>query len=60
MEHDFRKLHAEGRAVYQQDRALYALCRRERLLDLMYKFIVFDNGEKKIARYQQYFSYNFV
>jgi len=54
--HDFRKLHAEGRSIYQQDRALYALCRRERLLDLMYKFIVFDNGEKKIARYQQYFA----
>ncbi|MCF7837649.1 MAG: HsdR family type I site-specific deoxyribonuclease [Candidatus Marinimicrobia bacterium] len=55
-ERDFRRVHGEGRAVYQQDRALYALCRRERLLDLMYKFIVFDNGEKKIARYQQYFS----
>ena len=54
--HDFRTLHAEGRSVYSQDRALYALCRRERLLDLMYKFIVFDNGEKKIARYQQYFA----
>ena len=54
--HDFRKLHTEGRSVYQQDRALFALCRRERLLDLMYKFLVFDNGEKKIARYQQYFA----
>jgi len=53
---DFRQLHADGRAVYEQDRALYALCRRDRLLDLIYKFIVFDNGTKKVARYQQYFS----
>ena len=46
----------QGRAVYEQDRALYALCRPDRLLELAYKFIVFDNGEKKIARYQQYFT----
>jgi type I restriction enzyme R subunit len=42
--------------VYEQDRALYALCRPERLLELAYKFILFDNGVKKIARYQQYFT----
>ncbi len=52
----FRALHAERREPYEQDRALYALCRPERLLELMYKFVVFDNGEKKIARYQQYFA----
>ena len=38
-----------------QDRAIYGLCRPERLLELIYQFIVFDAGEKKIARYQQYF-----
>ena len=27
----------------------------ERLLDFTFNFIIFDNGEKKIARYQQYF-----
>ena len=53
---DFRRLHAEGRAVYEQDRALYALCRKDRLLEMIYKFIVYDNGEKKVARYQQYFA----
>jgi type I restriction enzyme R subunit len=53
---EFRAVLAQGRAVYEQDRALYALCRPERLLDLIFKFIVFDNGEKKIARYQQYFT----
>lgn len=52
----FLKLHNEGRQVYEQDRALYALCRPERLLQLTYLNIVFDNGVKKIARYQQFFA----
>ncbi len=46
----------QGREIYEQDRALYALCRPERLLELAYKFILFDKGTKKIARYQQYFT----
>ncbi len=46
----------QGREVYEQDRLLYALCRPERLLELAYKFILFDNGTKKVARYQQYFT----
>lgn len=52
----FLKLHSEGRKVYEQDRELYALCRPERLLKLIYQSIVFDNGIKKIARYQQFFA----
>ncbi len=43
------------RLVTEQDKALYALCRPERLLELAWKFTVFDGGLKKIARYQQYF-----
>jgi type I restriction enzyme R subunit len=43
------------RLVTEQDIALYSLCRPERLLELAWKFIVFDGGIKKIARYQQYF-----
>ncbi len=39
-----------------QDGYLYGLCRPERLMDLIYNFILFDNGEKKIARYQQFFA----
>lgn len=39
-----------------QDEYLYNLCRPERLLELTYNFILFDNGAKKIARYQQYFA----
>ncbi len=46
------------RKVTEQDRALYALCRPERLLELAYRFVLFDAGEKKIARYQQYFCVN--
>ena len=38
------------RLVSEQDRALYALCRPERLLELAWKFTVFDGGLKKIAR----------
>ncbi len=44
-----------NRKVTSQDRILYALCRPERLLELTYRFILFDAGVKKIARYQQYF-----
>ena len=43
------------RKVTEQDRAIYGLCRPERLLELTYRFILFDGGVKKIARYQQYF-----
>ena len=43
------------RLVTEQDIALYALCRPDRLLELTWKFTVFDGGTKKIARYQQYF-----
>lgn len=52
----FDNLDAEGRQVTPQDRAIYSLCRPDRLLELAYKFIVYDAGEKKIARYQQYFA----
>ena len=39
-----------------QDRAIVALLRPERLLDLAYGYLVYDLGLKKIARYQQYFA----
>ena len=42
--------------VTEQDRYLYHLCRPERLLDLTFNFTVYDAGEKKVARYQQYFA----
>lgn len=43
------------RLVTEQDKALFALCRPQRLLELAWKYTVFDGGIKKIARYQQYF-----
>jgi type I restriction enzyme, R subunit len=52
----FQEIEASGREVWEQDRTLYALCRPERLLELAYRFIVYDASEKKIARYQQYFA----
>ena len=40
----------------EQDKYLYGLCSPKRLLDLIFSFVLFDNGDKKIARYQQYFA----
>lgn len=51
---DFMKLDAETKTVTEQDKLLYNLCRKDRLLDIIYHFTLYDNGEKKIARYQQY------
>jgi len=52
----FDAMVAEGeRSVTLQDRTIYALCRPERLLDLVRRFTVFDGGVRKIARHQQYF-----
>lgn len=39
-----------------QDEYLYGLCRPERLLELVFNFILYDSGEKKVARYQQFFA----
>ena len=44
-----------SRLVTEQDKSLFSLCRPERLLELAWKFTVFDGGIKKVARYQQYF-----
>jgi type I restriction enzyme, R subunit len=52
----FDDLEMEGRAVTEQDRAIYCLLRPERLIEMARQFIVFDAGQKKIARYQQYFA----
>ena len=42
--------------VTEQDKYLYSICQPKRLLDLVYNFIVYDAGIKKVARYQQYFA----
>ncbi len=40
----------------QQDEYLFGLCSLSRLLDFTYNFVLFDDGEKKVARYQQFFA----
>lgn len=57
---DFEERAALPREVTAQDETLYALCRPERLLELAWRFIVFDGLERKIARYQQYFTVNSI
>lgn len=53
----FDSLDAAGlRQPTAQDRTLSALLRPARLLELAYQYLVYDDGQKKIARYQQYFA----
>ena len=40
----------------EQDRALLSLLHPVRLIELIYQFLLFDGGIKKITRYQQYFA----
>lgn len=52
----FTSMAVEGvRAVTEQDRTVFALCRPERLLDIIRRFTVFDGGVRKVARHQQFF-----
>lgn len=39
-----------------QDEYLLGLCRPERLMDIVFNYILFDHGKKKVARYQQFFA----
>lgn len=52
----FDDLEKESILPTVQDEYLFSLCSPDRLLDLIFNFIVFDLGEKKIARYQQFFA----
>jgi len=54
--HYFEALEKDQILPTVQDEYLFGLCRPERLMDLIFNFILFDNGEKKIARYQQFFA----
>jgi type I restriction enzyme, R subunit len=52
----FASMAAESdRSVTEQDRSVFALCRPERLLDIIRRFTVFDGGVRKVARHQQFF-----
>ena len=54
----FDSLEQEDRPVTKQDELLFSLCAPARMLDFIRNFIVFDDGIKKVARYQQYFAVN--
>ena len=51
----FQELGKLELAVTDQDKLLYSICNPKRLLELIFSFILFDDGVKKITRYQQYF-----
>ncbi|CAN5831548.1 HsdR family type I site-specific deoxyribonuclease [soil metagenome] len=40
---------------FKLDKYLLKMCRKDRLLELMYDFVLFDGGIKKIPRVHQYF-----
>ncbi len=52
----FNQLEKEEVIVTEQDKLLFSLCQKSRILDLIFNYIVYDDGVKKITRYQQYFA----
>ena len=40
---------------YKLDKYLARMCRKDRLIELMHDFVLFDNGIKKVPRVHQYF-----
>lgn len=52
----FTQLWRRERQPTAQDRTLWAMLRPERLLDFVYRYVVFDAGVRKVARHQQYFA----
>ncbi|MEQ8906413.1 HsdR family type I site-specific deoxyribonuclease [Ekhidna sp.] len=56
IKHEGNGVVAENRLGTHQDQSILALCHPLRLMELVYKFIVFDGPDKKIARYQQFFA----
>ncbi|MBF8151310.1 type I restriction endonuclease subunit R [Winogradskyella sp. F6397] len=54
----FDGLELEERLLTKQDELLYSLCRPERIIDIIRNYTIYDEGIKKVARYQQYFAVN--
>lgn len=54
--HYFNQLEKEEILVTEQDKLLFSLCQKDRLLELIFNYILYDDGIKKITRYQQYFA----
>jgi type I restriction enzyme R subunit len=45
----------EDNSLLSVDKYLKKICNKERLLDILYNFVLFDGGIKKLPRYHQYF-----
>ena len=45
----------EDNSRLQLDKYLIKICTKERLLEIIYSFVLFDGGIKKLPRYHQYF-----
>jgi type I restriction enzyme R subunit len=52
----FKNLEEEQQIITEQDKLLYSLFQPKRLLDILFNFTLFDDGIKKVTRYQQYFA----
>lgn len=52
---DFEAAEREGRLVTDQDRLITGVFSPHRLLTLSHRYVLFDAGVKKVARFQQYF-----
>jgi type I restriction enzyme R subunit len=53
---DYERYGEAERTVTDQDRLIFGLCAPARLLDISRRYVVFDAGEKKVPRWQQYFA----
>ena len=52
----YLKWREESKIRYKLDNDLSILCEKKRFLEIIHDFIVFDRGQKKIARHNQYFA----
>ncbi|WP_321478448.1 HsdR family type I site-specific deoxyribonuclease [uncultured Bacteroides sp.] len=56
VEEHFREMGKAAISPTLQDEYLYCLCHPKRLLEIIFNFTLYDNGIKKVARYQQFFA----
>lgn len=52
---DAAKRYIDDGHITEQDRVIVSMLSKQRLLNLIRYFILYDNGVKKVARYQQFF-----
>ena len=45
----------QDNSLLQLDKYLLKICNKQRIIELMYDFVLFDGGKKKLPRYHQYF-----